>query len=348
MDANNVKTPQIVNCINLNSMKEITNLIFCRISIVLSIILITGLNSCSESKVEKKKIVYVNSYHKGFPPSDDISSGVYETLPADSFEIISYFMDTKRNSSQEYILSRAAELLDSIKAEKPDLLIASDDNAVKYLVEPNFKESPVPIVFCGVNWTSSQYDLGENVTGILEILPVAELLQIMRFYYPSMQKLLVLNENTTTSRKTKPILDTLGAAAGVTVTQELVDDFESWKEIFKDANQSYDLIYLQTRGAIKNWNHDEALQIIDEHIKIPLLTCESFMMPYAVLGLTQLSKEQGILAAEKAKKILEGGSPADIPVSQNQMFKVWINKRLAEKIHFQPNEELLSKAKIVN
>jgi ABC-type uncharacterized transport system substrate-binding protein len=72
------------------------------------------------------------------------------------------------------------------------------------------------------------------------------------------------------------------------------------------------------------------------------------MMPYAVLGLTQVSKEQGIWAAEAAKRILKGTNPADIPISKNKMSKVWINSRLAEKIHFIPNEDLQNKAIMVD
>jgi hypothetical protein len=99
---------------------------------------------------------------------------------------------------------------------------------------------------------------------------------------------------------------------------------------------------------VAGWDHDEALAFIDQHIRVPLGTCEDFMMPYAVFGLTQLSWEQGFRAAEKAKQVLEGKNPADIPITRNQMFRVWINTRLAEKIHFQPGEELMSKARIVN
>jgi ABC-type uncharacterized transport system substrate-binding protein len=330
-------------------METVRNLVFTTTSALLLAVLFMGLHSCGEPRIEKKKIVYVNSYHRGFPPSDEITAGVLENLPADSFEVIAHFMDTKRNPSEEFIKGRAAELLDSIRFEKPDLLIVSDDNAVKYLVVPNFRDNPIPIVFCGVNWTAEQYDLsGCNITGILELLPVDELLQTLKPYYPSMHNLLVLNENTTTSRKTKPLLDTLLSRMGISVTQELVDDFESWKSVFEDANQTYDIIYLQTRGAIKGWDHDEALRIIDRHIKVPLVTCEDFMMPYAVFGLTQVSKEQGIWAAETTKKILKGTRPSDIPVSRNQMSNVWINSRLAEKISFFPDEALMSKARTVD
>ncbi len=330
-------------------MKTKHNLILRATSVIQLALILFGLHSCGQQAIEKKKVVYVNSYHRGFPPSDQITAGVFETLPADSFEIIAHFMDTKRNPSEGYIKNRAAEILDSINNEHPDLLIVSDDNAVKYLVVPNFQDNPMPIVFCGVNWTAEQYDLSHcNITGILELLPITESMLTLKSYYPNMQKLLVLNENTTTSRKTKPLLDTLLSRIGITVTQELVDDFEGWKSVFIDGNENFDVIYLQTRGAIKNWDHDEALRIIDQHIKVPLVTCEDFMMPYAVFGLTQVSKEQGMWAAETAKRILQGTNPTDIPISKNKMTTVWINTRLAEKINFNPDEALLNNARIAN
>ncbi len=306
---------------------------------------ILGLNSCKTPGLSKKKIVYVNSYHRGFPPSDQITAGVYETLSADSFEIVPYFMDTKRNPSEEYIINRVAGLLDSIKLEEPDILIVSDDNAVKYLAAPNISKIQAPIVFCGVNWTADQYDLpAGKVTGILELLPVKELVQMLRPYYPEMKRILVLNENTTTSRKTQPLLDTLLGNIGMEVSQELVDDFGRWKSVFTEANETYDIIYLQTRGAIRGWDQKEAIRHIDQFIKIPLVTCEAFMMPYAVFGLTQLSKEQGMMAAEMAKSILQGASPSDLPITRNKMSEVWINPALAEKIGFQAEKTLLDKA----
>jgi len=332
-----------------NLMKTKHNLILPATSFILLALPLIGLHSCGQQEIEKKKVVYVNSYHKGFPPSDQITEGVFENLPAHSFEIIAHFMDTKRNPSEEYIKNRAAEILDSINNANPDLLIVSDDNAVKYLVVPNFQDNPMPIVFCGVNWTAEQYDLSRcNITGILELLPVEESILTLKSYYPNMKKLLVLNENTTTSRKTKPLLDALLSRIGISVIQKLVDDFEGWKSAFVEGNGTCDVIYLQTRGAIKNWDHDEALRVIDQHIKVPLVTCEDFMMPYAVFGLTQVSKEQGMWAAETAKRILRGENPRDIPISKNQMSNVWINTSLAERIDFVPDQALISKASIVD
>ena len=330
--------------IKLNWMrsKQLAEILF------ISLLVLALFQSCRQADNAKKKIVYINSYHRGHPPSDEITAGLIDNLPVDSFEVIAYFMDTKRNPSQEYIEDRAADLLDSIKEIKPDLLVVSDDNAVKYLVEPHFQDKAMPVVFCGVNWSAEQYDLSRsNITGILELLPVAELLVTMKPYYPSMQKLLVLNEHTTTSRKTAQLLDTLFNRIGISATNELVDDFDSWKAVFKEANQTHDIIYLQTNAAIRGWDHGEAVRFIDQHIKVPLVTCEDFMMPYSVFGMTQVSREQGTWAAETVKRILQGIPPADIPVSRNRMQTIWLNDPLAEKVGFRPDSSLKSRARII-
>ena len=294
--------------------------------------------SCSPVKYEKKKIVYINSYHRGHPSSDEIMDAILDYFPSDSFAICSYFMDTKRNPSLEYIQNISTQLYDSIVAINPDILIVSDDNAVKYIVQPHIEVLSIPVVFCGVNGSDREYNLPHNkVTGMIEVLPVAETLTTLRPYYPSMGKLLVLNENTTTSRKEKALLDTMFTRVGVSATYALVDDFDTWKTTFKKANLLYDIIYIVTHGAIKGWDHEEAVQLIHEHIQVPVITCEDFMMPYAVFGLTKVASEQGQWAAKTAKQILGGKSPVDFPVTRNQLYTTWLNVDLAERIDFQPD-----------
>jgi ABC-type uncharacterized transport system substrate-binding protein len=315
---------------------------------LLIIFIATIFQDCSPGNNQKKTVTYINSFHRGHPSSDDIMDGILENFPLDSFEIDTYFMDTKRNPSREYIEKRANQLFDTIMAIEPDILLVSDDNAVKYIVQPHLKALKMPIVFCGVNWTDAEYDLPPGkVTGMLEILPVANMILTMRSYYPAMDKLLFLSENTTTSRKEKQILDTLFSRAGVSVTHELVADFDQWKDVFKAANQEFDIIYLPTNGAIKGWDREEAKDFINQHIQVPVVTTEDFMMPYAVFGLTKVAKEQGIWVAVTAKKILAGSSLTDFPVTRNKQSTYWINTSLAKKIGFEPDSVLLSKSKIV-
>lgn len=58
-------------------------------------------------------------------------------------------------------------------------------------------------------------------------------------------------ENITTSRKEKQLLDTLYNRVGVSVSHDLVNDFDQWKSRFKDANKTFDFIYCQPMGLQK-------------------------------------------------------------------------------------------------
>ena len=109
----------------------------------------------------------------------------------------------------------------------------------------------------------------------------------------------------------------------------------------------YDIIYVVTHAAVKDWDHAEAIRFIENHINVPVVTCEDFMMPYAVFGLTKVAREHGIGAASRAKKILQGSSPSEFPVTSNRLSTKWLNSSLAEKIGFTPDSMLLCNTKIV-
>ena len=320
-----------------------------RLGILFIAFLSPVLHYCTQPKAGKPTIFYVNSYHRGHPSSDEIMDAISEEFSPDSFRMVTCFMDTKRNPYQDYIEKRAAQINDTIKKVNPDIVIVSDDDAVKYLIQKYFRKSAIPVVFCGVNWSDKDYQLEEvRITGMIEILPLADVLMTIKSYYPAMKKVMVLNENTTTSRKEKILLDSLFNRRGFTAGYELVDDFSQWKTKFEEANRNYDLIYISTNAAVKGWKKEEAVNFISSHISVPVVTCEDFMMPYAVLGITKVAGEQGTWAAESAIRILNGVNPSDIPRTMNRQRKIWLNATLAGKINFQPDRELKDKALIIN
>ena len=71
-----------------------------------------SLQNCTTEVNEQKKIVYINSYHQGHPSSDEIMDGFIRNMPADSFDVYSWYMDTKRNPSKQFILTKASQLID--------------------------------------------------------------------------------------------------------------------------------------------------------------------------------------------------------------------------------------------
>jgi len=291
-------------------------------------------------------VFYINSYHAGYGSSDDVMAGIQETLSASGVRLTPFFLDAKRHA--ESAADRANEALEAIKKARPDVIIASDDDAVKHVVAGHFKNGPIPCVFCGVNWTCEQYGLPTaHVTGMLEISPVRETIATLRKYYPDAKRLVVLSENTLSEQKNRETLVPIFTEMGLTTDYVLVDTFEQWKERFRRANREADLVFLPTNGAIKGWDTADARAFVNQHLAVPVFTCDDFMMVYAVFGLTKVAREQGEWAAGTALEILKGRSPAAIPVTRNRQTVAWINPILAEKLGFKPGAELLSKCRWV-
>jgi ABC-type uncharacterized transport system substrate-binding protein len=310
------------------------------IFIVLTGFLFISCNSIKDGRTQR--IFYINSYHAGYGSSDDVMEGITETLASENVELKIYFHDAKRKTTVQEIQQSVKNALQEIEDYKPDLLIVSDDNAVKDLIVPYFNNTDLSIVFCGVNWSAEQYNLGDNVTGMLEVLPLRELLSEVISNYPETRKLVVLSENSLSEQNNRLLLDTLYRNMGLGVSYSLASDFETWQTMFLEANKDADIIYMPTNGAIKNWNDREAKKSIEENFKVPIVTCDDFMMPFAVFGLTKVAREQGEWAAQTALEILGGISPAEIPYTKNTQTKAWLNTKLANQIEFRISEEMKS------
>mgnify|MGYP006282766805 FL=1 len=295
------------------------------------------------------RIFYINSYHQGYGSSDDITAGIQETVATSGAELEIFYMDTKRQTSEQHIEAISAEALERIEHYKPNVIIASDDNAIKYIVAPHFKSGHIPVIFCGVNWSCEQYGLPtDNVTGMLEVLPLDEAFATLKEIYPDAKKLTILSENTTSEQNNKTYLDPVYREFGYDPQYALVDNYTDWKAAFLHANESADLIFFVTNGAIQNWDAEDAKAFITEHIKKPIFTADDFMMEYAVFGFTKVAKEQGIWAAERALEIINGASPRDFPVTKNQQAEIYINTLLAQKIGFEKPANLAVDFKPMN
>jgi ABC-type uncharacterized transport system substrate-binding protein len=306
------------------------------------LICILAFMSCRE-RGSLPVILYVNSYHQGYPPSDAIMMGIDETLSADSFNVVKMFMDTKRKSDSLSIHRQTQSVLTMIDSIKPDVIIVSDDAAVHYVIQPNQDKLNIPVVYCGVNWSSKAYGLrNDRVTGMLEVLPLPQLLDELKMRYPGITRMAVLSENSLSENQNKLILDTLYRNAGLVPSYYLVDSFDEWKRAFAVATKENDFLYLPTNGSIKNWSNEEAEQWIAKYIAKPVVTCDDFMMPFCVFGLTKVPEEQGIYVAQTAKWILRGRKVETIREISNVRFETWFNPDLAEKIGFEPPVEFRS------
>ena len=90
---------------------------------------------------ESGSIVFVNSYHPGYPPSDEVYRGIREGLPAGKYDLQVFYLDSKRRISEKFLESNADSAFQLINRVQPDAVI--EDRGVM-LTENNFI-LPIPL-----------------------------------------------------------------------------------------------------------------------------------------------------------------------------------------------------------
>jgi len=212
---------------------------------------------------------------------------------------------------------------------KPDVVIASDDNASKFLIVPYYKEGYLPFVFCGLNWDASGYGFpASNVTGMLEVTPVPQLLEQLKPFAKG-NKIGFLAPDILTARKEAANYDKV---FGMRITEYYAKDFEDWKKGFEQLQDSVDILLIDSDGGLYNDKSAEMQAFVESNIRIPTGSCYDFMASYALLSFAKVAEEQGFWAANTALKILDGTSPTDIPLAQNEKGKLIVNVRIAKAL----------------
>lgn len=276
------------------------------------------------------KCLLVSSYHAGYGWSDDIERGVASTLNG-KCELKKFYMDTKRNKDRAFAEQKALEAKALIEWFQPDVVIAADDNASKYLIKPYFKDSDIPFVFCGVNWTVKSYGFPySNVTGMIEVSPIKPLLREVTHTIGTVKRGVFLAADVPTQHKEFARTAEVYKKLGVEMSGVFVDTFDQWQQAYRQA-QSADFIYLSNFAGINDWDKDRASRHARDYAKKLTITTYEWMMPYTMFAMTKIAEEQGEWAAQVALEILGGESPASIPIVANRRWRMYANEILLKK-----------------
>lgn len=291
--------------------------------------------------------VYVSSYHPGYNWSDRLEAGLREGLDA-RCTITSTYMDTKRRRSEADKQQAVQAALDLIRDVDPAVVITSDDNAAKYLIVPHLADTPLPVVFSGVNWTVEEYGFPRpNVTGMVEVSPLRPMIRQAISSVPGARRAAFLSANTLSEWKNFERLDAEAQAAGVQLMAMHVDDMDHFDAAFETA-QDYDFVIIGGYSGIRDWDPERARRTARERTRTLSLTTRDWMMPYTILGYTKLPEEQGEWAAASAIAVIDGRSPASIPLVTNRRWDSWLNAELLERSGIELPRSVLRKAKQID
>lgn len=159
-----------------------------------------------------KKILIINSYHRGFQWSDDVLVGMEEVFynhPEITTNIL--YMDSKRISSEEYYAKLRELYKLQLRNHQYDLIVAVDkfayDFIVKYYHELFTTE---PVLFTGLEQFEiediQKEGLEDRVYGILERRAIPETIPMIAKMMPSLKKLYIINDASANGDDSEPFI----------------------------------------------------------------------------------------------------------------------------------------------
>ena len=320
--------------------------------LMVAIVSVVGISLMAEAADPTQKVLYVASYDIADTTwGAIILSGIESVFASrNNIELKAVSMETMGLSATEVAQKEQAALEAKalIDSWKPALVITSDDDAAKYLIVPHFKDADLPFVFCGVNWDASKYGFpAKNVTGMLEVQLVDQIVAYLTPYAKG-TRIGSLRADTMTHRAEADYFKT---HLGVDITTYFVDNIADWKTRFVQLQDEVDLILLGDIGAVKTregTSPAELEQFMVAQTKVPTGRWDVEYKTDALITIANIPKEQGEYAAQAALQILDGKSPADIPLVKNKKAEIYLNMKLAKKLGVRFPIELVEHAELIS
>ncbi|MEW5957340.1 MAG: ABC transporter substrate binding protein [Chloroflexota bacterium] len=298
----------------------------------------------AQAKYTGKKILWVDSYHQGFEWTDGVEAGLHQVLDGTGVDLKILHMDTKQNPEEEFARQAGIQAKAEIEVFKPDIVIASEDNAQKYLVVPYLKGMDLPVVFTGVNWNASIYGYpASNVTGMLEVELPVQLIEHLNIYAHG-NRIGFLTIDTETERKVAQIYNEQFFKGALKVY--FVKTSDEFKQKFLDVQSEVDILIVGTNAGIDRWDNQEMENFILENTHIPTGAIYDWMAPYSLITLAKRPQEQGKWAGQTALKILDGVPVSQIPITENKEGDLILNLDMAEQLDIIFAPSMLRNAKI--
>lgn len=282
------------------------------------------------AKYAGKKVVFINSYHEGYEWSDGIEHGIHNVLDGTGVEVKFIRLDTKRNQDVEFGKKAGEQAKAEIDAFKPDVIIAADDNAQKYVIVPYYKDTALPVVFSAVNWDASIFGYPtSNVTGMVEVELPGQIVEQLKPYAKG-SRLGFISIDEETERKVAKTYNDRFFNGQMKVY--MAKSMEEFKEAFLQAQDEVDILFMNNNAGTKDWDPVEMEKFILDNSKIPAGTINPWMAPYSLLALGKVPEEQGEWSAQTALRIIDGTPASNIPVVENKKGSLVLNLSMAEKL----------------
>ena len=296
----------------------------------------------------RKRVLYINSYHKGCAWGDALKSSTRESLATSNksmpfkAEIRSVYMDSKRQKSAQAIAKATHTIQTLINQWKPDLVISADCNAIRQF---GHTQGDTPLIYTGLNDTAYRETLAKYATtGMTEASAGRQLVDFAQEHFQA-TKVGYLGPDTISSQG---MVNQLTSYDGIEFHDGfLVNTNNEWIEAYRKLNQRCEVILLFGHAGITDWDKERIQRVINTEGRIPTLCTMRGMLPFSTIGKIKIPEELGWWAGEQAALILNGADPRSIPPAMNKSWHTYVSPAHLRRMSLSIPTEILTEAHII-
>jgi two-component system cell cycle sensor histidine kinase/response regulator CckA len=256
----------------------------------------------------------------GLTASPKVSKRLFRTSGR-PIETFTEYMDTKRVFDDKYLSDLAALLAHKYRNRRFDAIISSDDHAFQFLLSHHDEITPgVPVVFCGVNYFKDPFIADAPFfTGVVEAFSIKDTIDAALIINPNLKRVYSVVDKTVTGKANLKLLEDVIPIYGdrlkfITITDK--DMTEVQTEVSRLPPDSIVLLLAFTSDRSGNtFSLEQSADLITAASNSPVFSFWDFHLNHGVVGgMLTTGVSQGKTAAKLALRIIDGESPADIPV----------------------------------
>lgn len=182
------------------------------LSAILGLLGILWASIASAADVPDARILFINSYHRGYSWSDGIEDALRERLNASGrkIELSVEYLDSRRFVYGAQIEPLAQSMAAKYSNYRPDLIVVSDNAAFDFAIQHRARLFPgQPIVFYGYNNFRPDVLKGiANITGVNEEIAIGDAVAMALKVHPKTRTLaFVVSTGEASSKRIREVAE---------------------------------------------------------------------------------------------------------------------------------------------
>ncbi len=272
-----------------------------------------------------QRVLFINSYHKGYAWSDDIEHGFLDRMEDSNrgVEVSFEYLDGKRFIFSDLAAAIADSMYIKYREYAPNLIVTSDNIAFDFVKRYRNRLFPgVPVVFCGYNnFTGDEIRDMPGVTGVNERTDVIGLVNLALRIRPDTTTLAFIVSSADETNKI--LLDSvireaypryIGSHNVIILKDEPLREIERRLALLPRTTAVFLTGQTSDFGNGRSLTPEESAAMVSVITNFPAYTFWEFYLGSGVLGGTMITGyDQGKAAADMALQILGGTPVSAIP-----------------------------------